>query len=183
MSSVDNAIASPRVVLSVMGPHAGEGENAIFTRKRADIASCGSTLWLCCSPAARPDRTQDFRPEFVLFLDPASPRGARPTTTDTHATLLSLDRVRWESISPDLGPVTGRMSNAYAFVLSSIELCDNTIDLWSYADATRAPIRFRLGASTLLAQKTDMVLGGVASRFRRVRAVATLTHPYAVWVR
>ncbi len=179
-----------RTVLSVMGPHANENESAIFERKRADIARIGKTLWLCQSPAARPDRLQAFcvdTPCRVFFLSPASAKGARPTTSTHRMTECSADRLTWSPLPIGLGPVTGQAcSSAYALVLDSLEIVSSSFDLWMYVDArNNEPVRFRLGASTLLARRGDASTHPLRpkSRIRQVLAVGCLTAPYAVWIR
>lgn len=184
------ALVAGRVVLSVMGPHAGEDAATIFSRKMADIARCGRTLWLCRSPPARPDRAQAFFEAargFVLFLAPASKNGARATTEAARATETSPDGAHWRTIDPLIGPVTGRLTKgAYAFALSRLVVApsDARVDLWEYADGN-APVRFRLGASTLLAQRASTAAhaGRALSRFRQIIAIAETTAPHAMWVR
>jgi hypothetical protein len=41
MTSLEAVLACPQCVLSVMGAHAGEGADAIFNRKIADIDRTG----------------------------------------------------------------------------------------------------------------------------------------------
>lgn len=184
---LDEALAAERVVLSVMGPHAGEGADAIFARKADDVARHGRTFWLCRSPAARPDRAQLFAPDFVVFLASATRNGARSTSVSERATEMSLDRQIWSPIPDGISPVTGNLiRGAYAFVISRFEMQGrSTLDLWSYAAPNGAPIAFRLGASTLFAMRGDMSLHPARpkSRYREVLAVARLDAPFVVWVR
>lgn len=174
-----------RIVLSVMGPHAGESSNAIFARKMSDISTVGYTLWLCRSPAANPDRTRDFDAREIWFLEPSTQNGARPTTESAVACEF-FDGRGWSALPERLSPVTGLLSRgAYAFKMSRIDLCTGRfVDLWQYA-SDGEPVRFRLGASTLLAAPKDTSKdeGRMQSRMRRVIAVGTLVEPYAVWVR
>lgn len=186
---LDAAVASERVVLSVMGPHAGEGEETIFSRKIEDVSRIGQTFWLCRSPAAAPSKTRPFFGDreraYALFLAPASPKGARPTTVATRATAFSENKLLWQPLPQGISPVTGHLGGgSYAFVLSQLELCAATIDLWRYTTRSE-PVRFRLGASTLLAEVGDSSAhpARAKSRYRRVLAVAELVQPFAVWVR
>ena len=55
---LDEALAAPQCVVSAMGDHAGEGIDAIFERKIADIRRTGKTFWLMKSPKARPGELQ-----------------------------------------------------------------------------------------------------------------------------
>lgn len=185
-----------KYVLSVMGPHAGEDEAAIFDRKISDIERVGKTFWLCQSPGARPDRAQPFfngDDGMVLFVAPSTPRGARPTTHATAMREFSYDHNRWAALPDCLSPVTGQPKSAtYALVLSWLSVCHNEgTHLWQYVGIDGKPIRFRLGASTLLAKwggiqslgDTSTHPDRMRSPERRLIAIARLAKPYSVWVR
>ena len=64
---------------------------------------------------------------------------------------------------------------------------DRAIDLWEYADGANpdAPLKFKLGLSTVCAVRSDMAAhpNRMKSRYRRVVAVARLAQPYCVWLR
>lgn len=173
-----------RVLLSVMGPHAGENVEKIFARKREDILVTGKTLWLCRSPAARPDRVKTFTPCPVIFLAPSTKNGARPTVSSDRAMEVSLDRTVWSPIPNDITPVTGNLSDgAYAFVLTSLVMGGGEVDLWQFAMSDGRAVRFKLGASTLSATKTYTgdSPDRMKTRFRRVLAKGTVES--IVWVR
>lgn len=176
------AFATDRVILSVMGAHAGEDESAIFARKMGDISSSGQTFWVYGSHSARPDRVQISGSRYVLFLSPASSNGARPTTTSVCASCFSRDKNIWAPL-PTVGPVTGKLPS-YAFVMSELSFCAEVIDLWEYASVDSA-VRFRLGASTVIANRRDTSTDPLRmrSRFRRVVAIGKLVEPFAVWVK
>lgn len=162
-------MSTGRVVLSVMGPHAGESVDAIFERKIEDVRRCGRTFWLFKSPAANPSRATAFKPERVLFLAPVAKNGARPTTASSAATEFSRDGVTWETL-PAISPITGKLP-AYALVLSTLALVDEEIDLGAYVTYDGKPVVFRLGASTLLAQP---VTSATIGKRRRVIAVGRI---------
>lgn len=180
----DRALQSERLIMSVMGPHAGESEAEIFKRKQEDIKACGLTYWLCRSPGTKPDKAQAFlssAPSFVLFLSPMRARGARPTTVCDRATCVSNDGKSWYEISNKIGPVTGKLTKgAYVFALSEISLCDKMIEMDSFCDEDDSPIWFGLGYSTALAQKTSMEY---KAKQRHVVAVAQTLAPHSLWVR
>jgi len=48
------------VVISVMGPHAGESENEIFIRKIQDIHNIGRSFWLMKSHQSKPKMVQEL---------------------------------------------------------------------------------------------------------------------------
>jgi len=177
------ALAENRVVLSVMGAHAGEDETAIFSRKLRDIDCVGRTFWAYGSHAARPDLVQRAGSAFILFLAPSKNNGARPTTISRAATCFSAENKLWLPMPDGVGRVTGRLP-AYALVLSELSLCSEELDVWTYA-CDNAPVRFRLGASTLLVERKDTSADPrrMASRVRRVIAVGRLETPRAVWIR
>jgi len=53
-------IDSKYLIISVIGPHAGETENTIFKRKIEDINNVGKTFWLIKSHLSKPDMVQQF---------------------------------------------------------------------------------------------------------------------------
>lgn len=183
---IAQALTANRVVLSVIGPHAGEDMREIFSRKSADIRISGKTFWSYASGKANPSLTQEFFSEdsYVLFLEPATKNGARPTTITRQSSVFSTDKKQWKNLPNDLSPVTGRAS--YALILSDLTLCqqDTIIDLWNYSSKGLA-IKFRLGASTVLAEKKDSSVdpSRMLSRFRQVAAIAKISEPYAVWIK
>lgn len=179
---IEQALLSNRVVLSVIGPHAGENMSTIFARKIADIDVTGQTFWL--QGSVRPQKVQMFSPEYVLFLEPSSKNGARPTIDVTQAKEFSKDKQIWCLFPANLSMVTGRAK--FALVLSALTLCENgiSLDLWGYCSNSGA-IRFKLGSSTVLAEKKDSSTdpSRMVSRFRRVAAVGKCSELGAVWVK
>lgn len=192
MLLLDDALEAPRCVISVMGAHAGEGTDTIFERKVADCSSVGRTLWVAKSPKARPQQVQDLCASgvgYVIFVEPATPGGARPTSESSRASEYSADRLSWSPLPSGLGPVTGQMDGAAtALVLDQLTTdVVGAIDLWQYADAAAPdrPVRFKLGVSTLCAVRSDMAAhpNRMKSRYRGVVAVGRLAEPYCAWVR
>jgi hypothetical protein len=192
MSLVDEALSAPAVVVSVMGPHAGEDSSTIFGRKMKDCETVERTFWVAKSPKARPAQVQEICRSgqgFVLFIEPASPGGARPTTESDSAVEYSPDRVAWFPLPNGLGPVTGQMdASATALVFDRIVVdVDRAIDLWAYADFANpdVPLRFALGLSTAIAlhKDTSEHPRRMKSRYRRLVAAARLADPYCVWLR
>jgi hypothetical protein len=192
MPLLDEALNASECVISVMGAHAGESADAIFGRKIDDCEAVGRTFWVAKSAKARPAQVQAIcssGPGYVVFVDPASPGGARPTTASDCATEYSSDRARWLALPDGIGPVTGHMDSlAAGLVLDRLTThVDSTVDLWAYADAAHSdqPVKFILGVSTACAVRKDMSAHPerMKSRYRRVVAVARLADPYCVWLR
>lgn len=192
MTLLDEALDCSRLVVSVMGEHAGEGVNAIFTRKMTDISRTGQTFWLIKSPKARPLQVQELcrtSPAYTIFVEPATQGGARPTSTETAARDYSVDRVSWLRLPAGIGPVTGKVdTTAAALVFDRLETgVSGTLDLWGYGDYLTAdnPLKFALGCSTVCAVRKNMATHAdrMKSRYRQVLAVARLATPYGVWLR
>ena len=192
MALLDEALDASECVISVMGAHAGEDADAIFGRKIEDCEAVGRTFWVARSAKARPPQVQAVCRSgrgFVIFVEPASPGGARPTTESDAAAEYSPHRVNWLPLPSGLGPVTGQIDHsATALVFDGLETdVGGTIDLWTYADGANPdkPLRFILGLSTTCAQRKDMSEHPerMKSRHRRVVAVARLAEPYCVWLR
>ena len=186
------------VVISVIGPHAGENESEIFDRKINDIKVSGITFWLIKSYRAKPDMVQTIcshakkERENVLcfFIEPSSAGGSVPTKTSSFAQMFSSDMIRWSEFPVGISPVTGKIdSNAYALVFNELKLKNGVIDLWSYADFLNPlkPLKIMQGASTLCAIRKNMSKmpsqEKIKSRFRRIVAVGKLCSPYGVWLK
>ena len=193
MIILEDALHAPACVLSVMGAHAGEDAGVIFARKIDDCKAVGRTFWVVKSAKGRPAQVQAMcRPEsgYVIFVEPSSPGGARPTVAAKSATEYSPDGVTWSSLPDGLGPVTGRMDrSAAALVFDELTTVmeERSVDLWQYAAAAEpdSPLRFALGRSTVCAARQDTSAHPrrMKSRYRRAVAVARLVPPYCVWLR
>lgn len=192
MSILDDALRASECVLSVMGAHADEDADTIFGRKIEDCRIVGRTFWLAKSAKARPPQVQAMcrsGSSYVIFVEPATRGGARPTTESHSAAEYSPDGVVWSSLPDGLGPVTGQIDGrASALVFDRLTTdVDRTIDLWEYADGAYpdTPLKFRLGLSTVCVVRRDMSAHSsrMKSRRRRVVAVARLVQPYCVWLR
>ena len=188
--------SSRYLIFSVIGPHAGEDQEAIFHRKARDIEKTSMTFWLIRSYEAKPSMVQKLcwtaRQESsevcCYFIEPSSRMGASPTKCADAATGYSPDSINWTSLPRGSSPVTGRIDNgAYALVFNQIDQCNSIIDLWDYANFLEPsePIILRQGASTICAVREDTSTH--PRRMRRnnrvARAFATLAEPFAVWLR
>src|SRR5512139_1128203 len=114
MHLLDEALSAPECVISVMGAHAGEDANVIFERKIRDCVNAGRTFWVGKSAKARPGHVQALCGSghgYVIFIEPATLGGARPTTESQSAKEYSPDREHWFALPPGIGPVTGQMDN------------------------------------------------------------------------
>lgn len=184
------------VVLSVMGPHAGEESNKIFARKIRDIYTIGNTFWVVHSPSAKPDIVQRLCSKasqhkyniYCILLAASSANGAEDTKTTKKAKRFSTDGLEWESLPYGLSKVTGNITNSTcALIIDEFVFRKFDIDLWNYANFvnTRKPIIFRRGESTVCAIKKDTSTypDRMKSHVRSVIAVGKLAKPYAVWLR
>jgi hypothetical protein len=187
-----DALDAPQCVLSIMGAHAGEGGDSIFGRKVADCHRAGRTFWVAKSAKARPEQVQSLcasHSGYVIFVEPATPGGARLTTSADRAAEYSADRIAWHPLPHGVGPVTGQMDGSAAALVFDQLTTDvgGLLDLWRYADAAAPdlPVRFMLGLSTVCALRKDMISHPrrMKSRYRRIVAVGRLVAPHCVWVR
>jgi hypothetical protein len=191
MTLFEAALKSPTCVVSVMGDHAGEGTDAIFDRKEADIERTGVTFWLMRSPKSRPPQVQGICrpiPAYAIFVEPATKGGARPTTEENAAREYSEDRILWRKLK-GLSPVTGKLdagATALVFDMMTTDV-SGALDLWDYGEASDIdkPLRFILGCSTVCAVRKDMKSHPekMKSRYHGILAVARLAGPYCVWIR
>jgi len=185
-------------VISVMGPHAGENEGKIFSRKIDDIKMAGITFWLIKSHKAKPDLVQTIcfqaiknrEKIYCIFIEPSSAGGSIPTKFSDSAKLFSSDKLSWSELPKGISPVTGKIANnAYGLVFNELTLVNGEIDLWDYAEYfnSRKPLKIIQGASTLCAIKNNMSEISpnekIKSRFRQIIAVGKLCTPYGVWLK
>jgi hypothetical protein len=188
--------SSHYAILSVMGPHAGEDSETIFSRKINDIISIGRTFWVIQSYKAKPESVQQLcqtaldngQTPLCIFLAPSSTNGAKQTKTSSAASAFSPDQVKWLTLPKGLSPVTGNIKRASALVFDELKMIElQTIDLWQYADFIdpNLPVKTRQGVSTLCAvrQDTKKHPERMKSRFRQILAIGRLIKPYAVWLR
>lgn len=192
MTLLEEVLKSDRCIISVMGAHAGEDMDVIFTRKIADIEQTGKTFWLMRSPKARPIQVQDIcksSPVYTIFVEPASKGGARPTTNNDAAKKYSVDKKIWSQLPKGVSPVTGKIdSSATALVFDRMTTnVSGAIDLWKYSDFSveENPLKFILGCSTVCVIQKDMSThpNRMKSRYRGIIAIAKLAEPYCVWLR
>jgi hypothetical protein len=192
MTLLEEVLACPQCIISVMGNHAGEDVDAIFHRKATDIERTAKTFWLMRSPKARPAQVQVLckkMPTYTIFVEPAARGGARPTTREDAAKEYSDDGLVWYRLPQDISPVTGKIdTGAAALVFDMMTTAVNgTLDLWDYGDFsdTQKPLKLILGCSTACAIRKDMAPHPerMKSRYRRIVAVARLAEPYCVWLR
>jgi hypothetical protein len=175
-----------------MGGHAGEDARDIFERKMADIEAVGQTFWVAKSSKVRPAQVQEMcsaAQGFVVFVEPASLGGARPTTESASAVEYSSDGLSWLPLPRGITPVTGQIDAAAAALIFDqlTTHVEGVIDLWAYADQSDSgePLKFILGRSTACAIRKDTSLHPrrMKSRYRSVVAVARLAEPYCTWLR
>jgi hypothetical protein len=179
-----------------MGPHAGESENAIFDRKIQDTHDIGLTFWLMKSHRAKPKMIHELclkadaenSESYCVFIEASSKGGAIPAKSASSATRYSKDNLTWDVLPQGLSPVTGKIdNNAYALVFDRLELVNDSIDLWNYADFFNQnnPLKIIQGASTICAIKKDMSnhTGKIKSRYRRAIAIGKLCEPFCVYLR
>lgn len=184
------------LIISIMGPHAGESESEIFERKINDTEKIGKTFWLMRSRQAKPLMVQSICKEaqstdnnvFAIFIESSSKGGAMPTSSAHTALSYSSNGKDWDDLPKGLSPVTGKIdSGAYALIFDKLELSNGNIDLWQYADFSKQdfPIKIMQGASTLCAIKKEIATGSgkIKSRFRKIIAVGKLCPPFGVWIR
>jgi hypothetical protein len=185
------------VLISVMGPHAGESEAEIFKRKIGDIEKIGKTFWLIKSHQGKPDKVQHIckrakeedKAVYCIFIEASSNMGAIPTKAASLAKSYSGDGKIWESLPAELSGVTGKIdTSTYALVFNQLELVrQERIDLWDYANyfEQEDPVRIFQGGSTLCAAKKDMKnhRNRMQAHIRKVIALGRLCPPFCVWLR
>ncbi|MBI2519501.1 MAG: hypothetical protein HYV97_03765 [Bdellovibrio sp.] len=150
-------------ILSIVGAHANESLEEIFSRKMQDVKKYGMTFWLYKSWGCKPAQCENAKK--VIFLESSSKgRGARPTTVAENAREYSLDNKTWDKIPYNL-QVTGQLP-AYAFILKDLQIVDETYDIGS--------AKFMLGKSTVI--KDDSAKSGVCRKVMAIGAIKNVVY-------
>jgi hypothetical protein len=186
------------VVLSILGPHAGEQPDEFMERKIKDVSKVGHTFWYARSYKCKPHIAQQFGnidPElYVLFL--GSERNiiaGEPTKSCEAARACNADRnnpAKWETLHKHLSPVTGRMdTGAHGLKLDQLQLVKGVViaDMLDFAEPIEGeyrPVKTGQGHSTVPAYIKSMHKHpGAKPKRRRVYAIGRLTAPFGVWFR
>lgn len=194
---MDDFLREKYVILSVMGPHAGETPEQIFSRKKTDIKTTGRTFWVIQSHKANPTKACNLyhqakgegKEVYCIFIEPSVKGGARPTSISKTATSFSRNKINWESFSRNMSPVTGKIgNNSYALVFDELQIIKEPIilNLWNYTEfETDQPIVPKLGTSTICAVTKDMSNhpDRIKTNIRKVTAMAKLSELSCVWIR
>lgn len=188
-----DALRSKYVVISVMGPYAGESEGDIFRRKTEEIEKHGFTFWHHQSYQAQPGMVQQTgeiaarEGELVYFI--LTRTGSRGSGTDTkrsrQATMFSKEEFGVYSPIPE-GIYVETGKRPYAIVIRGLILARWTVDLWEYCDMFgKGAVKTRQGGSTVCVFKASShhIEDRMKSRFRDVIAYAEIIEPFSVWLR
>ena len=184
------------VVISVIGPHAGESEGKIFKRKKREIKDTGKSFWLHKSYNAKPDVVQDISKEALkkgntplcIFIQASSKKGAQPTKQADRMREFSVDRKNWKKVPSGI-LVTGSSKNSFIMVFNELDIIERKefLNLWDYSlfGASEKAVKMALGASTVccLKESSKDDQNKMKSNLRKVVAVGELTYPFAAWVR
>jgi lipopolysaccharide export LptBFGC system permease protein LptF len=191
-------IKSKYVIISVMGPHAGESSEEIFSRKIADVEKTGKTFWVINSYKSNPTIINEIKQSalkenenvYCLFIEASTKKGARPTTESKKATEYSEDKQIWKLFNKKNSPVTGNIrKNSYAMVFDELSIIESKseFNLWDYGDFDKQtePILPKLGVSTWCGIKKNMSNhpDKIKSNLRKIMAVAKLHNIGSVWLR
>lgn len=206
---VARALRSSTVVISLMGPHAGESTHDILLRKIEDVKRCGQTMWAINSWKAKPDQVRQCQPEFLYIVnDPPRRRdisageahrdAGSPTAGGRAACECNPgDRQQdpWGPLPEGLSEVTTnarflKNGNGRALVLKSLidlRASPKKIQMTDFADISGAipvPLRTAQGSSTVCAKRQNMQTHPEAwHKERLIIAIAEFMPPYAVWLR
>ena len=184
------------IIVSVVGPHAGESTKEIFARKTKEIKNTGLTFWLYKSHNAKPQDVQKLCRKALeggcaplcLFIEASSKGGAQATKSADVATKFSEDSNRWRKI-PQGVLVTGSVRNSFALVFDQLEVVEKEtiLDLWDYSKFgfPSSAVQIRRGGSTVCcvrgSSKDDP--SKLISNVRKVLAIGRLAHPFGIWLR
>ena len=203
---LETGLLSHKVLLSVIGDHAGCTVEENYARKIHDIAQCGESFWLMKSASARFDDLSQFckaeekeiesekekeKYVFILWIAAGSKGGAKPTSTSTAVTAISADGEAWQPYptAQGMGALTGRLDrHTVALRLDAIAVVERrgiVVDLWEYESQHGGAVKLRIGASTVCATRgeTSEHPARMKSHLRKLVAIGRLKHPFVYWVK
>jgi len=184
------------ILISVVGPHAGETEKEIFERKIKEVEKTGRSYWLHKSYKAKPEivsllgqlACKNGATPLCLFIEASSSNGAQETKIAEAAKEFSVDKVKWETMSENI-KVTGSINGSYALILDRLQFIkeNRTIDLWDYSSFEHPDqaVKIVQGGSTVCVVKNSSHhdKNKMKSHVRRILAVGSLVSPFEVWLR
>lgn len=183
-----NIINDEKMIVSVIGPHAGGGVEDIIKRKSNDIEMSGKTFWLVNSFHISPVVIQKFCENnsiYCYFISPVVKGGARNTIINDEALYYSTDLVEWNRFK-NVGPVTGKIiKSTSVLVFDQLEKYEGLLNLKEYSyskDCINDPV-IRLGASTLALERKSNLEFSNEIKYRKVVYRARLVEPYCVFVK
>ena len=126
----------------------------------------------------------------IRFINPATQNGSRPTISTELAEAYSLDKEDWVDI-PEGIKVTGKIKGSYALILKELmgTVQDYAeikhIDLRYYSFLSGDPLKFNLGASTILCKNLPAEHSecSIKSYKRQIYAEGLLQYPYCVYLK
>lgn len=192
---MNNVHSEKYIIISVIGPHAGESEKEIFVRKIKEIENTGKSFWLHKSYNAKPDTVQNFckvalrkkNTPLCIFIQASSKGGAQETKNDNSANEFSIDKIHWEKIPQGI-LVTGSVKNAFAMVFDKLEVIEkNQIDLRDYSlyGFPGKAVKIVQGSSTIccIKESSKNAPDRLISNIRKIAAIGRLVYPFEVWLR
>lgn len=188
-----DVLRSKYVVISVMGPYAGESEGNIFRRKNEEIERHGFTFWHHQSYQAKPGVVQEMgkiaaregEPVYLILTRTGSRGSGVDTKRSRQATMFSKEELGAYSPIPE-GIYVETGKRPYAIVIKDLILARGTLDLWEYCDMFgKGAVKTRQGGSTVCAYKASShhFEDKMKSRYRDVLAYAKIIEPFSVWLR
>ena len=180
----------PNIIISVIGPHAGEDLSTIFERKIKDITTCGYTYWICKSRVISPEIISSFQNEnkndlYMIFIKTSTNSQGKDTLNSESATQVK-EKNGWQEIDPKLSPVTGKMpTNGFKFDKICVLDQKSKIDLKNYCEwdmdinKRNNSIKIMMGKSTICVQKSENKQE-MKNGEREIVAYAKLADPFCL---
>lgn len=201
---IENVMACEGVIISIVGPHAGEELVKIVERKQEDTRLPSKrTFWLVNSRNATPETVQEFcrattnNGEVYCLLIKASNKGKGAKDTKDESKAHSFKEKKdgeWKELK-EISDVTGRFnSNTAGLVFSELKFLGeegkgpvdlNNYSIWVMDQKKINPnvgIKIKHGASTVCAICNHPSEPGMKSSRRNIVCLGKLAPPFAVWL-
>jgi hypothetical protein len=191
-SRIELPLDAKYLIISVMGPYAGEREQAIFKRKIGEIEENGFTFWHHQSNKANPKNVQRLGTNakseneliYFILIKTGSRTSGQDTKKSNQATKFSTRKKGpYKPIPSTIYVETG--FRRYALVIRDLRLASGELNLWDYSDYfTKGPVLSGRGASTLCTIKKSSRDSEkkMKSNIREIVAIAEVIEPYSVWL-
>lgn len=152
-----------RIIISVIGPHAGKSVEDNFSEKISDIQNFGYCYWISKSWACNMSTVLNFCKEkevlLVWILSSSNSYGKDTNTRQIANYWRENENCEWKEMNKKMNKTTGKLPSN-SFLLDEISIVDSNIeiDLWKYIEYSDNPDRNGLPFKSIMGKSTICVV-------------------------